>query len=62
MNNAGILEKGTIENTTLEQFDRVMNVNLRSIFYLTHLLTPQLTSSKGVIVNVSSVNGIRSVS
>uniref|UniRef100_A0A6B2E453 Putative 3-oxoacyl-acyl-carrier-protein reductase n=1 Tax=Phlebotomus kandelakii TaxID=1109342 RepID=A0A6B2E453_9DIPT len=60
INNAGILEPGTIENTSLEQFDRVMNTNIRSIYYLTMLATPHLIESKGNIVNVSSVNGIRS--
>ncbi|GAB0098481.1 uncharacterized protein DMENIID0001_142190 [Sergentomyia squamirostris] len=60
INNAGILEPGTIENTSLEQFDRVMNINIRSIYYLTMLATPHLIQSKGSIVNVSSVNGIRS--
>lgn len=38
-----------------------MNVNIRSLFYLTHRLTPYLILSKGCVVNVSSVNGIRSV-
>uniref|UniRef100_A0A0N5A8R3 3-oxoacyl-[acyl-carrier-protein] reductase n=1 Tax=Syphacia muris TaxID=451379 RepID=A0A0N5A8R3_9BILA len=60
VNSAGILKKGTIEDTTLEQYDTIMNINLRSMFYLTHLLTPHLISSKGAIVNVSSVNGMRS--
>ncbi|MFH4982439.1 hypothetical protein AB6A40_009148 [Gnathostoma spinigerum] len=60
VNNAGIIAKGTIENTTLESYDQVMNVNLRSIFFLTHLLTPELIKTKGAIVNVSSVNGMRS--
>ncbi|VDN30983.1 unnamed protein product [Gongylonema pulchrum] len=59
VNNAGIIETGTIESTTMEQFDRIMSVNLRAMFYLTKLLLPQLTASKGSIVNVSSVNGIR---
>lgn len=62
MNNAGILENGTIENTTLEQFDHMLSVNLRAVFYLTNLLCPHLIESKGAIVNVSSVNGMRSVS
>lgn len=60
INNAGILESGTIENTSLEQFDRVMNTNIRSIYHLTMLAVPHLIESKGNIVNVSSVNGIRS--
>ncbi|KAL5290367.1 hypothetical protein ACFFRR_009987 [Megaselia abdita] len=60
INNAGIIETGTIENTSLDQFDRVMNTNIRSIYHLTMLAVPHLIASKGNIVNVSSVNGIRS--
>lgn len=60
INNAGILETGTIENTSLEQFDRLMNTNIRSIYHLTMLAVPYLIKTKGNIVNVSSVNGIRS--
>ena len=62
VNNAGVLEMGNIENTTMEQYDRVMNVNVRSIYQLTMLATPELIKTKGNIVNISSVNGIRSVS
>lgn len=60
VNNAGIIETGSIESTSLEQYDRVMNTNLRAIYHLTMLATPELIKSKGNIVNVSSVNGIRS--
>lgn len=60
VNNAGILETGSIENTSLDQFDRVMNVNVRSIYYLTMLAAPYLIKSKGNIINISSVNGMRS--
>lgn len=60
VNNAGILETGSIENTSLEQYDRVMNTNVRSIYHLTMLAVPHLIKTKGNIVNVSSVNGIRS--
>ncbi|XP_056390543.1 3-oxoacyl-[acyl-carrier-protein] reductase FabG-like [Hyla sarda] len=60
VNSGGILAMGTIENTTLQDYDRVMNVNARSLFYLTQLATPHLTKTKGNIVNVSSVNGQRS--
>lgn len=60
VNNAGIIETGTIENTSLEQYDRVMNINLRAMYHLTMLAVPELIKSKGNIVNVSSVNGIRS--
>lgn len=60
VNNAGILEVGTIENTSLEQYDRVMNTNMKGVFHLTMLAVPELIKTKGNVVNVSSVNGIRS--
>merc|ERR1719219_270356 len=60
VNNAGVLEMGSIEATSLEQYDRVMGVNVRSVYHLTMLATPHLIESKGCVVNVSSVNGIRS--
>lgn len=60
INNAGVLETGTIENTSMEQYDRVMNTNVRGVYQLTMLAVPYLKATKGNIVNVSSVNGIRS--
>lgn len=60
INNAGILEKGSIESTSLEQYDRVFNINVRSVYQLTALAVPHLIKTKGNIVNVSSVNGLRS--
>lgn len=60
VNNAGILEAGSIENTSLQQYDRVMNTNMRGVYHLTMLAVPELIKTKGNIVNVSSVNGIRS--
>ena len=60
VNNAGILEMGTIETTSLEQYDRVMNTNVRAVYHLIMLAAPQLAETRGNIVNVSSVNGIRS--
>ncbi|KAH8407789.1 hypothetical protein KR222_007817 [Zaprionus bogoriensis] len=60
VNNAGIIELGSIESTSLEQYDRLMNTNVRSLYQLTMLATPELIKSKGNIINVSSVNGIRS--
>ena len=60
VNAAGIIGNGTIENTTLEQWDRMMDINLRSIFRLTQLAIPSIIQRKGNIVNLSSVTGIRS--
>lgn len=60
INSAGILEIGTIENTSLEQYDRLFNTNVRSMYHLTMLAVPYLILTEGNIVNVSSVNGLRS--
>jgi len=60
VNNAGVLELGSIETTSLEQYDRVMNVNVRSVYHLTMLAVPHLIKTQGSIINVSSVNGTRS--
>ncbi|XP_054746009.1 3-oxoacyl-[acyl-carrier-protein] reductase FabG-like [Anastrepha obliqua] len=60
VNNAGIMEDGTIENTSLKQFDCMIHTNLRSQFYLTLLLVPELLKTKGNIVNTSSICGMRS--
>jgi NAD(P)-dependent dehydrogenase (short-subunit alcohol dehydrogenase family) len=60
INNAGIIETGTIETTSLDQYDRVMNTNMRAIYHLTMLAVPHIIKTQGNIVNVSSVNGIRS--
>lgn len=59
VNNAGILESGSIETLDLEQFDRTMNTNVRSMYHLTALAVPHLIKSKGNIVNVGSVTGLR---
>ncbi|XP_027038142.1 uncharacterized protein LOC113666543 [Pocillopora damicornis] len=60
VNNAGIVIPGTIETTSLEDFDKVMRINMRAVFYLTSLAVPYLIQTQGCIVNVSSVNGMRS--
>ena len=60
VNSAGIIEFGSIETTSLEQYDRMMNVTVRSAYQLTMLCVPHLIATRGNIVNVSSVTGTRS--
>lgn len=60
VNAAGHISSGTIENTTASAWDAMMNVNLRSVFSLMQLATPHLIQTKGNIVNISSVTGLRS--
>jgi NAD(P)-dependent dehydrogenase (short-subunit alcohol dehydrogenase family) len=60
VNAAGHISSGTIENTSLKAWDEMMSVNLRAVFYLMQLAAPHLIKTKGNIVNVSSVTGLRS--
>ncbi len=59
VNAAGIIASADWESTTLEDWDIMMDINLRSLFALTRLCIPSLLVSQGTIVNVSSVTGLR---
>jgi NAD(P)-dependent dehydrogenase (short-subunit alcohol dehydrogenase family) len=59
INAAGIIANGSIETTELNYWDKMMHINLRSVFYLTQKCVPHLVETKGNIVNVSSVTGTR---
>ncbi len=60
VNAAGHISTGSIEDTTVGDWDAMMNVNLRSVFRLMQLATPHLIRGGGNVVNVSSVTGLRS--
>jgi NAD(P)-dependent dehydrogenase (short-subunit alcohol dehydrogenase family) len=57
---AGIIANGTIENTSLADWDTMMNINVRAVFHLSQLALPALIPRKGNMVIVSSVAGLRS--
>jgi NAD(P)-dependent dehydrogenase (short-subunit alcohol dehydrogenase family) len=59
VNAAGHISNGTIENTSLEAWDDMMNVNVRAVFQLMQQAVPSLIERRGNIVNVSSVTGLR---
>jgi NAD(P)-dependent dehydrogenase (short-subunit alcohol dehydrogenase family) len=59
VNAAGHLVSGNIEETTLATWDAMMNVNLRAVFNLMQQVVPHLIESRGSVVNVSSVTGLR---
>lgn len=60
VNAAGHISTGSIEDTSLAAWDKMMDVNLRAVFQLMQLATPHLIETHGNIVNVSSVTGLRS--
>ena len=59
VNAAGIIGTGSIETTTLDSFDGMLDINLRAVFDLTQRCVDLLKATKGSIVNVSSVTGTR---
>jgi 3-oxoacyl-[acyl-carrier protein] reductase len=59
VNNAGITRDARLQKMTLEQFDSVIDVNLRGVFHATQAVLPaMLAQGSGVILNASSVVGI----
>ena len=60
VNAAGHISSGTIETTSREAWDAMLNINLRAVFNLMQQAIPFLIESRGNIVNVSSVTGLRS--
>ncbi|MEP6743028.1 MAG: SDR family oxidoreductase [bacterium] len=59
VNAAGHISNGTIETTTTEAWDAMLDINLRSVFLLMQKAVPTLIARRGNIVNVSSVTGLR---
>jgi NAD(P)-dependent dehydrogenase (short-subunit alcohol dehydrogenase family) len=57
VNNAGIGLVGDISQTVEEDFDRVMRVNVHSVFLVTKAALPLLLATRGSIVNIGSVAG-----
>jgi meso-butanediol dehydrogenase/(S,S)-butanediol dehydrogenase/diacetyl reductase len=58
--NAGIMTTGSVLDTSIEDWDRAMAVNLRSVFLLARACLPHLIDSNGAFVSVSSIAGLRS--
>src|SRR5882762_9489842 len=59
VNAAGHISTGTIEDTSLEAWDAMLQINLRAPFMLMQKALPTIIQRQGNIVNVSSVTGLR---
>lgn len=57
VNNAAIQVNKTIEDTTVEEWNREIAVNLGGVFLCSKFFLPHLRKTRGSIVNMSSVNG-----
>jgi NAD(P)-dependent dehydrogenase (short-subunit alcohol dehydrogenase family) len=67
VNNAGIGHVGSIETTEPADFDRLLNVNVRSVYLVTRAFLPMLLASRdnpenngasGTVINIASVSGL----
>ncbi|MFM7970650.1 MAG: 3-oxoacyl-ACP reductase FabG [Betaproteobacteria bacterium] len=59
VNNAGITQDARLQKMTLEQFDRVIDVNLRGVFHCSQAVADQMVlQGSGVILNASSIVGL----
>jgi len=58
INSAGIMTRATVDDTTPELWDRVMNLNLRSAFFTSQGAASWLRRAKGRIVNLADVGGL----
>ena len=59
VNNAGITQDARLQKMTLEQFDRVIDVNLRGVFHCSQAVADAMVrQGSGVILNASSVVGV----
>lgn len=60
INNAGITRDNLLLRINEQQWDDVLNNNLKSVFALTkHVIKPMLKQRKGSIINMSSIIGLR---
>jgi NAD(P)-dependent dehydrogenase (short-subunit alcohol dehydrogenase family) len=59
VNAAGLWTEGPAEDTSEDDFDRVLDVNLKALFFLSAAAIPHLVESGGSIVNLSSDAGIQ---
>lgn len=57
VNNAGIAHVGSIEKVEPDDFDRMMTVNVKSVYLVTRAFLPLLLKVRGSIVNIGSVAG-----
>jgi NAD(P)-dependent dehydrogenase (short-subunit alcohol dehydrogenase family) len=58
VNCAGVAGLGPLIDTSIEEFNRVLGVNLVGVHRMIHGFSPLLVESKGRIVNISSIGGL----
>lgn len=59
VNNAGVADFGPIEDTDFARWRTVMATNLDGVFLMSQAATPALKRTRGSIVNIASISGLR---
>ena len=58
VNNAGMSSNTLLENYTEEEYDKISNLNIKSVFTCSKVVVPYLKETKGCIINTSSMVSI----
>jgi pteridine reductase len=58
INSAAVMERLTVAETTVDQWDAIMHLNLRAPFFLAQRAAPHLAKVRGTIVNIADLGGL----
>lgn len=58
VNNAGVAPAGNVEDVSIDDWQRALNVDLSGVFYGCRAAMPELLKTRGCIVNTASVSGL----
>lgn len=61
VNAAGIVPEGNVETCDEDEWDRVMRINVKSVYLMAHNAIPYLRKTKGCMVNITSTVAIKGV-
>jgi len=58
VNSAAVMRRLSFEDTTPEQYDEMLDLNLRSVFFCTQGAAPALRAARGKVVNMADLGGL----
>ena len=58
VNSAAVMHRRSFEDTTPAQYDAVLDLNLRSVFFVTQGAAPALRAAHGKVVNLADLSGL----
>jgi pteridine reductase len=59
VNSAAVMHRLDLEQTTPEQYDAILDLNLRSVFFITQGAAPALRAARGKVVNLADLAGLQ---